>query len=390
MRYIIAAIVGLAILAFSSPVFAGDHTWQRPTECADEDRQVSGNRSTPCKYVMPVLEKVKYEVRMNYPECWELLIFHMPGAKPLPDDFPTSTNISMFHSRDAAPRYAKDFRLAGDRIAYSDNLLVGIDKIGYIGYGWGLGDTVSRSAFPRPRMDYPYVGITIIHGVPWPNGALYPDTTNAAELVNACLALVVQEKANREHAAEIERQEAAETARIEAERDAAAKEEEQAQREAEAQERIAEQQLAAANDRRLAIARAEVIKTQTLINEIATQEVITAILNDIVRIRLAGQEDRARITNEYLARARTASESFNLETSEIESGIQEYIDFNAALLVEIAEYRLSIQNRLDVLRASIEEQQAEIDRLEAEAQGIVAPVEEEEENIEEDQNGNGS
>ena len=196
------------------------------------------------------------------------------------------------------------------------------------------------------------------------------------EVVHACLALAEQEKADREHAAELARQEADEAARLEAERDAAAKEEEQAQREAEAQERIAEQQLAAANERRLAIAKAEEIRTQTLIDEIALQEVLTAILNDIIRIRLAGQEDRARITNEYMTRARNASADFDAETSEIESRVQEYLDFNAALLVEISEYQRNIQNRLEGLRASIAEQQAEIDRLEAEAQGTVASAEE--------------
>ena len=326
MRYIIVAIVGLAILAFSSPVFADDHTWQRPTECADADRQVSGNRSTPCKYVLPSLENVEYKVAMVYPSCLEALIFHMPGMKPLPDDFPRYAEIYIFQS----------FRA-------SENLLVGMDKMAYKGYRWGLGDTVSRSAFPKSRTDGDTrIYIKLIYGAPWSNGVLYPDTTNTVELVNACLALVAQEKANREHTAELARQEAVEAARIEAERDAAAKEEEQAQREAEAQARIAEQQLAAANERRLAIARAEEIKTQTLIDEIALQEVLTAILNDIVRIRLAGQEDRARITNEYLTRARTTSEGFDLETSEIESRVQEYLDFNAALLTEIAEYQLSI------------------------------------------------
>ena len=65
---------------------------------------------------------------------------------------------------------------------------------------------------------------------PWSNAVLYPDTTNTVELVNACLALVAQEKEDIEHAAELARQEAAEAARIAAERDAAAKEEEQAQR----------------------------------------------------------------------------------------------------------------------------------------------------------------
>ena len=257
-----------------------------------------------------------------------------------------------------------------------ENLSVRIDGIGYFGYGWGLGDTVYESEFPQPRTDRPYVRIRLINGEEWSNAVLYPDTTNTVELVNACLALVAQEKEDIEHEAELARQEAAEAARIEAERDAAAKEEEQAQREAEAQDLIAEQQLAAANERRLAIARAEEIKTQTLIDEIALQEVLTAILNDIVRIRLAGQEDRARITNEYLARARDTSENFEAETAGAESRIQEYLDFNALLLTEIAEYQADLRIRLESLRTSIEEQQAEIDRLEAGAREIGAPVEE--------------
>ena len=83
MRYIIAVIVGLTILAFSSSTFADDHTWQRPSECADEDRQVRGNRSTPCKYVLPTLDRVEHKVYMRYPNCWEALVFHMPGYEAI-------------------------------------------------------------------------------------------------------------------------------------------------------------------------------------------------------------------------------------------------------------------------------------------------------------------
>ena len=383
MRYIIAAIVGLAIFAFGSSVFANDHTWQRPTECADKDREVSGNRSTPCKYVLPVLEKIEYEIRMFYPNCLEILYFRMAGMKPLPDNLPYpygETIMRWLPNQNDLHGYSNQYQLPPEEVYF------GVDAVARTGYSWGLGDRIQGTAFGRARTDYPYVRISLTgRDGQWSNAVFYPDTTNTVELVNSCLALVAQEKANREHAAEIERQEADEAARITAEKDAAAKEEEQAQREAESQARIAERKLAAANERRLVIARAEAIKTQTLIDEIALQEVLTEILNDIVRIRLAGQGDRARITNEYLTRARTASESFDLETSEIESRIQEYIDFNAALLTEIAEYQLSIQNRLEALRASIEEQQAEIDRLEARARETAVPAEEpgEEEEIKE-------
>ena len=392
MRYIIAAIVGLAILAFSSPVFADDHTWQRPTECADEDRQISGNRSTPCKYVIPTVEEVEYEVRMVYPYCWEVLYFYAPGVKPLPAGFYIGgVEMRLFEtSGSTRPRgyvvndpYWPEY----DRFIVREGGFGREGRFAYLGSRWGLGDFVPTNSptFNEQRNDFPYVrlsfSITGSGQLPWTNAMLYPDATNTGELVNACLALVKQQKEDEEHAAELARQEAAEAARIVAERDAAAKEEEQAQREADTQARIAEQELAAANERRLAIARAEEIRTQTLIDEIALQEVLTAILNDIVRIRLAGQDDRARITNEYLNRARDASADFEVETSEIESRVQEYLDFNAALLVEIAEYQLSIQNRLDRLRASIEEQRAEIDRLEAGAREIAVPVEEQGESV---------
>ena len=147
MRYIIAVIVGLAILTFSSPVFADDHTWQRPTECADEDRQVRGNRSTPCKYVLPPLTEVEYKVHLGYPICWEVLIFRMPGMKPLPDDFSIfgiSAEIQRFRgdSRDSG---GKGLWRAGD----SRDISVHIDGIASWGYGWELGDAVNRSVFPQ-------------------------------------------------------------------------------------------------------------------------------------------------------------------------------------------------------------------------------------------------
>ena len=189
MRYIMAAIAGLTILAFSSSVFADDHTWQRPTECADEDREVRGNRSTPCKYVLPVLENVEYDVRMVYPSCWELLIFRMPGVKPLPDDF------SIFRISAAIQRFRGDSRDSGGkglwRAGDSRRISVHIDRIASWGYGWGLGDAVNRSAFPNPLTDHPYVRIRLSNGGEWvgewSNAVLYPDTTNTVELVNACL-----------------------------------------------------------------------------------------------------------------------------------------------------------------------------------------------------------
>ena len=402
MRYIIAVLIAMTILILGAPVSADSHTWQRPSECEDSEREIYGNQLTPCRYVIPKLERIEYLINMEYPRCVEYLVFYLPDIKPLPDDHRLDYNTVAIMVSDPGTvhRERLNYRQYHYRFYDMDEyewFHVADGYVSYTGYGWELSDSVGSSIFRGIVAEYPYMSLQLGTTSPGytqsPSGysaaVPYPDVFGVNELVNSCLALVAQEKADREHRAEIERQEQAESARLQVERDAAAKEEEQARLEAEAQARIAQQQLVAANERRLAVARTEEIRTQTLIDEVAHQEVITAILNDIVRIRLAGQEDRARITNEYLARARTASESFDLETSEIESRIQEYIDFNAALLAEIAEYQLSIQNRLEELRTSIQEQQDEIDRLEAEAQGIAAPAEELGGNTEEESDQNG-
>ena len=69
----IFAIISLSL--FASNVYA----WEPPLECADEDREIQGNRTTPCKLVVPELTKIEYRVRLDYPNCAEELVFHMPG-----------------------------------------------------------------------------------------------------------------------------------------------------------------------------------------------------------------------------------------------------------------------------------------------------------------------
>ena len=72
----IFAIISLSL--FASNVYA----WEPPLECADEDREIRGNRTTPCKLVLPELTEIEYRVRLDYPNCIEELAFHMPGIGP--------------------------------------------------------------------------------------------------------------------------------------------------------------------------------------------------------------------------------------------------------------------------------------------------------------------
>ena len=182
-------------------------------------------------------------------------------------------------------------------------------------------------------------------------------------LANSCLDLVRQETQNREHAAAVALEEQESKARIEAQEDADRKAQEQALLEAETQARIAEQELAAALASKARAAKLELVKTQSLENQLKHEEVIASILRDIVRIRLAGQEDRARITNEYLVRWEATVAEFEAETSEVEGRIQQYIDFNAQLLGRIAEYQDSIDSRLAQVESSIQEQRTRIEQI---------------------------
>ena len=237
------------------------------------------------------------------------------------------------------------------------------------GKRWDLKSKVgSTSAFGNPTTERPKLLVMVddAHS----NWVERLRTDAVAELVNACLDLVRQEKEDREHQAAVEKAEAEAAARIDAQKDADEKAESQAQRDAESQARIAAQELAAAQESKRRIAATELLKTQTLGTQIEHEEVIAGILREIVRIRLAGQEDRARITNEHLTRAESAATAFEEATEEVEARIQAYLDFNAGLLDRLAEYQADIGARLERVKASIEEQQARIDALEEEAQDI--------------------
>ena len=390
IRLLLLLTITAISIASMGVIQANDHL-----PCADEDREISGNRTSPCKVsILPEVTSIEHKIEMVYPSCHEQLIWHMPGIASIFADpgqiSDPGQGVRIWDLRDANDDYWSDT----DHDWGVRSIRVQDDKIIFRLKDWGLRSAVFQgSSVPEStdaRLRFLFANSS--------DGSTYIVYTNymplsahkGLEVVHACLARVQQEKADREHAADVARKEADEAVRIAAERDAAAKEEEQAQREAESQARIARDQLAAALENLTQIARTELIKTQTLTDQLVHEEELAGILRDIIRIRLSSQEDRARITNEYLDRARDASADFEVETSEIESRIQEYLDFNALLLNGISEYQSSVRDRLEGLRASIEEQQAEIDRLEAGAREIATSAEEPGENVEEDQNGNGS
>ena len=366
MKYalaVVAAIFGVTLGALYSHDVAA---WEPPEECADEDRTITGNQNSPCRIVVPEISHVEYRVRMAYPVCVEEMLIHMPGSTA-PEEPPDA----FIHINDHYPKRIWDRGYVRGKWIMDGHILVQ-------GKRWDLKSQVgSTSAFGNPTTDAPLMQVQASGSYQDSNWVERPRTDAVADLVNACLDLVRQEQQDREHQAAVEKAEVEAAARIAAQKDADEKAESQAQRDAESQARIAAQELAAAQESKQRIAATELLKTQTLETQIQHEEVIAGILREVVSIRLAGQEDRARITNEHLTRAESAAATFEEETEAVEARIQAYLDFNAELLDRLEEYQADIGARLERVRASIADQHARIDALEEEAQSLAAeePVE---------------
>ena len=379
MKYILTIAI-ITILGVVSGVLYGPSiaAWDPPEECDDDQREIAGNRTTLCKIVEPVeVGDPVYQIQMYYPECVEEIVIPVSGLVLKRDGYPSVHAVRVGAGR--RQTYHAHTNDSDDKLDIVDESIV------WAGYRWGLESSINHSRWGQHN-SYPVGHRFPVHfGIVGANGTYnltggrelsFPDHSGFQDLLHACLALVIQEQADRDHADQVARDEATAIAETKTQRDAAQKEEEQAQRDAESQARIAAQELAAAQESKRRVAATELLKTQTLVTQIQHEEIIAGILRDIVRIRLAGQEDRARITNEYLTRSEATAATFEDETAETETRIQAFLDFNAALLTRLDEYQSDIGARLERVRASIAEQQAEIDRLAAEAQEVTAEAEE--------------
>ena len=373
MKYVLGIMAVLFMALAASPVAA----WTPPEECADEDREIPGNRRSPCKLTLPdTLEDVTYDVVLEFPTCVEEIAFSVPGTRSTENDL--AINFSSFFRFD--PRRPAHYSNQEGKTGVG--IRVSPDRVHLRGYQWGVNDSITGSQFLRQFRDplKTMFGIEVnVRGNSWyytrSEGPM-PDVAGVIDLANSCLDLVQQEMDDLAQAADLKRQEAETAARLAAQEDADRKAIEQAQREAETQAAIAAQERAAALESKTRAAKEELLRTETVQAQIKHEEAIAVILRDIVRIRLAAQEDRARLTNEYLVRLESAQADFDVETSEIETRIEQHFDFNAQLLARIEEYQQSIAARLEEAETAIAEQRAAVEELAQEEGESTTPVEE--------------
>lgn len=379
MKYLLVIfIAALLCLPFTSNAFA----WEPPEECADEDREIPGNRTTPCKLVVPELTEIEYRVRLDYPECIEELVFHMPGMGV--------PNVEKFHSMRIIGSDGKSELDKGNELYfYRVNHEFGNGYISFVNSEpYTLNSRIgSESKFSNPYQEMSYVALRFrIRGLEQSDGfyryTIYsnilprPRTDSKVSLVNSCLSLLIQEKEDREHAERLKQEEAAKEAELAAQREAELKAEQQAKREAQIQARLAKIELQTVLENKLTAANTELVRTQTLAAQLEHEKVIGEILREIVSIRLTGKEDRARITNEYLTSVEASIASFDEETAKIEARIQEYVDFNEKLFASIEQYQAGIGSRVDAVRESVLEQQQRIAQIEQEARDLAEEIEE--------------
>ena len=381
MRYIILMLIAVAVLTLPGTVLAQETTYIPRDDCADSDREIEGNRSTPCRFAMPEITKAEYKIYRSGSTCVEIVLLTVPDLKKneLPlhfQHFAVEWGTQGVNSYEQSlPSWPTGWALSA--VTHTD---------GYIGLhlrSWETSSIIRDNNLVGRQIEQ-YPDMLIRYQVKALDSSAYaysgrsnwvarPQPGNLVDLVNVCLALIKQEAEDAAHAAEQAAQEAAATARLQAEKDAREREEAQARREAATQATIAAQQIAAAEESKRQVAQIELVKTQTLADQIAHEEALAQLLQEIVRIRLAGQEDRARITNEYLIRSEQASADFDAETADVETNIQVYLDFNAQLLTALAEYEATLAARLADLQASLEEQQAALDALEEQARQTLEP-----------------
>ena len=349
MKYMLLGFI-LLLLAMSTTTAMA---WEPTEDCAPEERQAPGNTNTPCNVIFSEIQSIEYKIIKVYPYCIEEMDILIPGMKT------TETSQIQFNTLE---------NWWGSRGIWNDlpwryqdgHLLV-------YGLQWGFNSSIANSLFGNPDARQPKVYLSGMneYRINETNrvGIARPRTDNVAALVSACLALVQQEKDDKEHAVRLIQEEVDAAARRAAERDATAKEQEQALRDAESQAREAEAEAEAAQERQRIITETELLKTETLRAQLAHEETIAGILQEIARILLAGQEDRVRLTNEYLIRAESSAAAFDLEREEIERAIQEYLDFNTELLEQLEQYRANIAKQLQKVERELETQRARIEEI---------------------------
>ena len=192
--------------------------------------------------------------------------------------------------------------------------------------------------------------------------------------MNACLDNIQSRLDSEASMRRIEEERAAQEARLRAdtaiaERKAAedatvaAAEAEAVKIQAESEAKVDAIKLASAKELEQKAQETELARTQALKASFERKKVIDAVLANIIRIRLAGIEERRALTKTFLEAQVAASDEFKAEVAEYESRIAEYDRFNGLLLQHLEEHRALMERKIEEAQAAEEEQRRRLDDL---------------------------
>lgn len=361
MKLIAILVALLSALAMSSASGQGI-----PDTCAPEDREISGNTNSPCKWdaAFQNATSLEFLVLREGDACYGALRVHGIGQANIPNNgaallLTRSTELGYYRW----PEYRVQFREHG-----------GTSLTARLTSNYGLTDSIPDSIVPEHWIGKPWnvylgyadVGNYRLADALNPRTPDFPLPTNlvsVADMLNACLAQV---KIEVEAEAEALRQEEAETAAVlEAETKAAQAEAERlaALRQAEADAAVDAIDKQSAETQLEIIREAEKVKTQALKDQLARQLVISEILAEIVRVRSSYAEQRSVITNEFLKARAAASAELADEVAGYETRIRECRRLNALLFEQITKQQEAIAARLAEIEALEAEDRADVDTL---------------------------
>ena len=143
----------------------------------------------------------------------------------------------------------------------------------------------------------------------------------------------------------------------------AAAEAEAVKMQAESEARIDAIKLASAKELERKAQETELARTQALKASFERKKAIDAVLANIIRIRLAGIEERRALTKTFLEAQVAASDEFKAEVAEYESRIAEYDKFNGLLLEHLDKHRALMERKIEEAQTAEEEQRLRLDEL---------------------------
>ncbi len=357
--------IGL-VLALAGMLLAGSMAWSnlthagQPPDCAPEDRVVAGNTNTDCKwdYRMDDLTGVRFVVleREGADACYGALEFYPYDVGDLA---PVNGLRLRFADMSGDGRSVEWSRysdgssvrwdLEGQRYVVAQPYEGGNSSLRMLGYLYSLNDRIPEEWSPRSSSGlygqlWNYRNV-LLRNNDWGGDRsvnytsrwlpIPPEINDFPVTLNACLAGV---KLRLETEAQVEEDRAKLAAQELAKQHALNEEKAKAALDA---QRLASAQKALQIQRET-----ELTKTRSLIARLERDKIILSIWNDIVLARLRGFQERAEITNRYLAEIEANAAAFSAKVREKYEELQRLEALNQAIADSIAAHNAEIEAQL--------------------------------------------